>query len=136
MEKIIKPEAWSDVDMSNPCDLSNLRLSQSDAVGVKKLLTTVRVHKPEKQDFIRVHPDEKYRVDIPMILLKDDREFYAIGRNMVSELASEANTYTLFTTVNRQGVFFLWPIRLPDADGKDNEWYRSAREAAAIAVGG
>jgi hypothetical protein len=40
-------------------DPSVLRLSQnfSEATGVKKLVTTVPVRKPNKQDFIRVHPD-------------------------------------------------------------------------------
>ena len=25
---------------------------------------------------------------------------------------------------------FLWPVKLPGPDGKENEWHRSAREAA------
>jgi hypothetical protein len=39
-------------------DLSALRLDQSyaDTVGVKKLLTTVPVRKPGRQDFVRVIP--------------------------------------------------------------------------------
>ena len=41
---------------------------------------------------------------------------------------------TLFTAVNRQGVVFLWPVRLPSADGKEMVWHSSAREAAAEAV--
>ena len=45
-------------------DLSKLRLSQNFAksTGVKKLVTTIPVRKPNKQDFIRVHPDADYRV--------------------------------------------------------------------------
>jgi hypothetical protein len=41
----------------DPFDLSKLRLDQSfvESAGVKKLLTTVPVRKPEKQTFIRVH---------------------------------------------------------------------------------
>jgi hypothetical protein len=41
---------------------------------------------------------------------------------------------TLFTAINRQGVLFLWPVRLPDPDGKQLEWHRSLREAAEIAI--
>jgi hypothetical protein len=39
-------------------NLAALRLDQSyaDTVGVKKLLTTVPVRKPNRQDFVRVHP--------------------------------------------------------------------------------
>jgi hypothetical protein len=32
--------------------------------------------------------------------------------------------------MNRQGVLFLWPIRLPGADGRLDDWSRSAMEAA------
>jgi hypothetical protein len=35
--------------------------------------------------------------------------------------------------VNRQGVLFLWPIRLPGPDGKRDEWSRTALEAADLA---
>ena len=34
----------------------------SETVGVKKLLTTVPVDKPHRQDFVRVHPDPRYRL--------------------------------------------------------------------------
>ena len=50
---------------ASPFDnLSALRLDQSyaDTVGVKKLLTTVPVRKPNRQEFVRVHPDPAYRL--------------------------------------------------------------------------
>jgi hypothetical protein len=40
----------------------------------------------------------------------------------------------LFTTINRQDVLFLWPIRLPDEEGHQNEWHRSAQDAAQRAI--
>jgi hypothetical protein len=48
---------------SDPFDLSNLRLNQDfvETAGVKRLLTTVPVRKPNPQDFVRVHPDPNYR---------------------------------------------------------------------------
>ena len=120
----------------DPFNLDNLRLNQSfaETAGVKRLLTTVPVRKPSKQDFIRVHPGEDYRLDISLLELKDDREIYAVMGNMVQELGDEAAPYTLYTAINRQGVVFLWPVRLPMPDGKQMEWHRSAREAAATAV--
>ena len=39
------------------------------------------------------------------------------------------------TAINRQGVLFLWPIRLPGPDGRLDEWSRSAMEAATHANG-
>ena len=37
------------------------------------------------------------------------------------------------TAINRQGVPFLWQIRLPDPAGKTNQWNRSSLEAAELA---
>lgn len=44
--------------MPDPFDPENLRLDQSfvETSGVKKLLTTVPVRKPNNQDFVRVRP--------------------------------------------------------------------------------
>src|SRR5262249_23182367 len=39
-----------------------------------------------------------------------------------------------FTAINRQGVVFLWPVRLPAADDRKTDWPRSAREAAELAM--
>jgi len=118
-------------------DLNNLLLPQNFAeiAGVKKLLRTVPVRKPNKQDFIRVHPDPAFRGDFPMIELKDDREEYLIaGSGLAGELASEIVNKTLYTAINRQAVVFLWPVRLPSPDGKDLLWNSSAREAASEAI--
>jgi hypothetical protein len=41
---------------------------------------------------------------------------------------------TLFLAVTRQGVPFLWPVRLPGPNGKEMEWTRSSREAAQMAI--
>ena len=42
----------------------------------------------------------------------------------------------LFTAINRQGVIFLWPVRLPGEDGRGNAWNSSALEAANLATKG
>jgi hypothetical protein len=120
----------------DPFDLSNLRLSQSftETAGVRKLLKTVPVHKPNPQDFVRVHPSSDYRDSFPVIELKDEREEYIITVGLVPELIGEFVSKTLFTAINRQGVVFLWPVRLPDPEGKQMEWWRSMREAAELAM--
>jgi hypothetical protein len=101
---------------------------------VKKLLKTVPVHKPNPQDFVRVHPSPEYRDNFPVIELKDEREEYVITVSLVPELVGEFVSKTLFTAINRQGVVFLWPVRLPDPEGKQMEWWRSLREAAELAM--
>ena len=120
----------------DPFDVDSLRVSQSftETAGVKKLLRTVPVHKPHPQDFVRVHPSDQYRADFPIVELKDEREEYIVGPSLRGELAGEFVVKTLFTAINRQGVVFLWPVRLPDPEGRQMEWHRSMREAAETAV--
>ena len=38
------------------------------------------------------------------------------------------------TTINRQGVVFLWPLKLPDDTGRSNRWHDSAMDAAERAA--
>jgi hypothetical protein len=116
----------------DPFDLANLRLPQSfvESAGVKKLLTTVPVRKPNPQDFVRVHPSSEYRAPLAIIDLKDDREIYLVPKSIANELPGEFVMVTIFTAINRQGVVFLWPVRLPAADGRSNDWHKSAADAA------
>lgn len=129
-------DAISTPAAADPFDLSNLRLDQSfvESAGVKKLLTTVPVRKPNPQDFVRVHPDKNYRDALALIDLKDDREVYLLPTSIARELPGEFIMATLFTTINRQGIVHLWPVRLPSPDGRINEWHRSAAEAAELAM--
>jgi hypothetical protein len=48
----------SDPESYDPFDPARLRLSQAfgEQAGVKKVLTTVPVRKPDRQSFIRTHP--------------------------------------------------------------------------------
>jgi hypothetical protein len=118
----------------NPFDPASLRLDQSfaDTVGVKKLLTTVPVCKPNRTWYVRVHPDPNYRLT-PAAIIEEDREFFLVTPQIALECPDEITPVTLFTAINRQGVVFLWPVRLPGLNGKYDEWARSAMEAAEIA---
>ena len=120
----------------DPFDPAKLRLDPSDAenIGVQKLLTSVPVRKPNRQEFVRVNPNLDFRLDTAVIELKEDREIYLVPPFMARQLPDELTLVSLFTTVNRQGVLFLWPVRLPGADGRANEWHRSAREAVERAM--
>jgi hypothetical protein len=41
---------------------------------------------------------------------------------------------TLYLAISRQNILRLWPVKLPGPDGKHLEWYRSAAEAAEMAM--
>ena len=120
----------------DPFDLASLRLNPSfvETAGVKKLLTTVPVRRPNKQEYVRVHPSHDYRENFAVIDLKDDREDYLVRPEILPDLAGEVVYKTIFTAINRQGVVFLWPIRLPAPDDRKSDWPRSQREAAELAM--
>jgi hypothetical protein len=117
-------------------DLDRLRLPQdfSSAIGAKKLLTTVPVRKPHRQEFVRVHPEESWRIQSAVLELKEDRETYFVEQSLWADLGNEIVPKILFTTITRQGVVFLWPIRLPGSDGRLDAWNQSALMAAEHAM--
>ena len=129
----------SDSRPADPFDPGRLTLSQDFAagLGVKRALLTVPVRKPAKEWWVQVHPDEAYRIQTAVLELKEDRETYLVDPDLWSELATEStfSPRALFTAMTRQGVVFLWPIRLPGPDGRIDEWSRSALEAATMAAG-
>lgn len=125
-------------EAADPFDPARLRLTQDFAstVGVKRLSLTIPVRKPSREWWITVHPDEGFRVQTGLLELKEDREIYLIDPDLWPELAAEATfgPRALFTAQNRQGVVFLWPIRLPGPDGRIDDWNKCALEAAMIAT--
>jgi hypothetical protein len=134
-----KPQpAEQSLEQADPFDLTRLRLGQSfpEMSGVKKLLTTVPVRKPSKQDFVRVHSGVDYRLDAALIVLKDDRDTYLVPPPIARELPGEYVLATIYTGITRQGVVFLWPVRLPAPDGRVIEWHRSEADAASLAMRG
>ena len=122
----------------NLFDPAKLRLSQDfDAMaGVKKALLTVPVRKPDRQWFIRIHPDESWRLQTAVLEDKAERETYLVDRSLFGELPGEIVAKILFTAISRQGVIFLWPVKLPRPDGRHDEWNRSAMEAAELGMKG
>jgi hypothetical protein len=134
--KLVESDAASTAAPPDPFDIASLRLNPSflETAGVKKLLTTVPARRPSPQDYIRVHTSPEYRENFAMIDLKDDREDYLVRPEILQELAGEVVFKTVFTAINRQGVVFLWPVRLPAPDDRKSEWLRSAREAAELAM--
>jgi uncharacterized protein YbdZ (MbtH family) len=132
------PIAPLDLDPSDPFDPANLRLDPEylKSGGVKKLLTTVPVRKPNKQDFIRVHPHPDYRLcGIATIELREDRETYLVMPAYAQELDPQLfNHCNLYVAINRQKVVFLWPTKLPEPGGRISGWHISGMEGAEKAM--
>src|SRR5262249_9442989 len=108
----------------------------ADMAGVKKLLLTGPVRKPHSQEFVRTHPDFRL-AGAAVVELKDDRETFLVTPAVAAMLPQNDFTVKdLFRTVSRQNVLFVWPVRVPQTDGRGrgNAWHTSAREAAILAT--
>jgi hypothetical protein len=117
-------------------DINSLRLSQAfeESSGVKKLLRTIPIRKPNKQEFVRVHPSPEYRGAFAVIVLKVGGDLFLLTPSIANALPREPVAMSLYTTINLQGVLTFWPIRLPSQDGRLDEWSRSATDAAGQAM--
>src|SRR4051812_25391190 len=129
------PTRAEPLEAPDPFDPANMRLDPAaELVAIERVLVRVRVRKPDSQGFFRVHPDPIYRVDTALILLREEREFYYLDPALRSVLGDEAKPYRLYLAVTQGGAVFLWPVRLPGSDGKDNDWWRTARKAAELGM--
>jgi len=127
----------SQPDPLDPFEPENLRINPDllKGGGVKKLLTVVPVRKPRKQEFIRVHPLEKYRLEVALVEIEADRETYIVSP--AASIALKPTEYylaNLFLCLSRQEVLFLWPVKLPDPDGRKSDWHVSSQIAAEHAM--
>src|SRR6266516_3119565 len=64
----------------------------------------------------------------------EDRETYLVPPDIAREVPNEVIAFQLYTAINRQGVVFPWPTKLPNPDGRQLESHRSAIEAAEFAM--
>ncbi len=118
-------------------DLSALRISQNylDQGGSsEKVVTTVPVRKPERQVFVRVHPDPAYKFQTYLLEVRDDNSTqsstYLVNPKMWEHVGELVVPKVLLASITRQGVLFLWPIKLPGPDGRSDRWSDSALVAA------
>ena len=117
-------------------DIDNLLISQeySTNKSTVEVITQVTIRKPYKTDFVRVHPDEKFSFG-PVAIYEDHqyRCTYLVDKGLITLLGDYFSPAVLVTTISKQGALFLWPLKLPKINGRDNAWYQTAREAAEMA---
>lgn len=75
----------------DPFDPERLKLSQDFAadLGVKKAMLTVPVDKPKPEWWVRVRPEETYRLQTLILNMKEDREKFLIAPELRHELVTE-----------------------------------------------
>ena len=119
----------------NPFDPESLRLgaNYSDGLGVKKVISTIPVRKPGRQEWFRVRAGDEWRIQTAIFEAEADRETYLVDRSLWTELSGEIQPALLVTCVNRAGDLFLWRCKLPGPDGRPNTWNESALRIVSAA---
>lgn len=119
---------------SDPNDmLSRLRISQDfgSKSGTKKLVTTIPIRTPKKNEFVRVHST---MLGMLVWTLTDEQLTYVVTNEIADSLPGVMVAKELVPTITRQGTLFLWPLRVPGEHGRTDNWLTSAKEAAIHAV--
>jgi hypothetical protein len=113
-------------------DLSTLRKRQDfdNLTATQRLRTRVPVGRPGKQTWFRVHPDPGWALPGHTLEWEEDGTTFFVLPDVAAELEHDLKRVMLRTVVTPQATPSLWPIRMPNADGTDNSWFVSARDAA------
>ena len=111
-------------------EFERFRLSQDfkHLGGAKKLLTTVPVRKPNKQQFVRTRMKEGFVIDVMLLEYGESRETYLIEPGIDDFM--QATPTRLILAVDRLENWFIWPVKLPKDELSQSGWHRSAIEAA------
>ena len=109
-------------------DLDAIRLPQDFGAssGVKKLLTTVPVRKPNKSLFIRTHAE--FRMDVSLLKYGTENDLYLVMPGMIAELEELPKPHRLVLAIDRTNTPFIWPLAHPDPE-HPLHWHSSAMEA-------
>jgi hypothetical protein len=116
----------------NPFDPKRLRISgaHSESPTSRRIIVSASVRKPNRQEWFRVHPDVEMRLDTLLLEMRDERQIYLVAPEVSPAIPGEAVAKTLYVAMTRQGALLLWPVRLPDEQGRLDEWNDAAHQAA------
>lgn len=126
---------------ANPFDPEQFRVTDTLGItgdGIKKELTRIRVGKPKKSSFFRVHPNESYRIPVSVIedLSGGMKEEYLVMPHMALQYAEETTPKLLVLCVDKMGIPFLWLAPRVDATSpmRANLWNETALKGLDLAL--
>jgi hypothetical protein len=118
----------------DPFDPSALRVDEVADIETERVLTTVPVRKPNRNEFFRVHPREEFC--LPQTLVIEhvsgmDRHTYLVQGDARLAIADELRLVRIFTAISKAGTVFLWPAKLPRPDrDAGRRWAETALHVA------
>jgi hypothetical protein len=121
----------------DPFDPAALHLGAdySEGLGVRKVISTVPVRKPNKSEWFQVRPGPAWRLQTALLEVEAgvDRAVYLVAKHLWADLSGEISPALVLTCTNRGGDLFLWRVKLPGSDGRTNTWTESALRIAQAA---
>jgi hypothetical protein len=116
-------------------DVAALSKSVEEIAPSERIVTSLQVRKPRKDEFIRVHPD--IRVAISIYADVENRLDYLLGPDVIAEVETLVGVrrVLLSLTATYGGEFFGWPVPVP-SDVRANRWHATAFQAAEQATRG
>ena len=108
-------------------DRVKVKASQQSVVGVVTEYTVIQVRKPRQDEFFRVVPGEEYSMNVNIVEMKSDNEWYLVDEDILPEIQFEPQlkVMQLYVCVTQNSTPFLYLIPLPDSEGKINAWHKS-----------
>jgi hypothetical protein len=144
-DPVSQPEETAGPPAPNPFDLDAIRENLGDEeVRTRRVLISLPVRKPSKHEFFRVNPDPGYTAETYVVEHEEGLSAvpYWVAPQLIPELrqlpeiAPNMRRIRLHYCKSRRGVDFLWPAKIPSADGSGGgrEWANSALDAASEAM--
>jgi hypothetical protein len=118
----------SAVHYSPELDLEKFRIDQDFAAHVqaRKKAVSVPVQRPDRQHWVFIHPDHAWRMSVGVLDDKANRRTYIVEPRIVPEVTEDLIPKLLVAYATKQGTACLWPIRMPDEDGRIDTYNESA----------
>jgi hypothetical protein len=105
----------------------------------KRLQTSYPVDKPNRSKFVRVHPDESYRMSyVPTYKDEDTDDLYFVDPDLElpGEIASQIKLTDLYAAQAHDGTFFIWFVNRSDTSWVPVGEPCSAEERVSVGAGG
>lgn len=107
--------------------------SSTKAPVARKIVTSIPVGKPGKQQFVRVRSGDQWRTVCAIVRLAGDDRPYIVDPSVAHYVANDMKLVQLRLGIDRQGNLLLWSVPLPPAEGAENSWNQSQRQVADLA---
>jgi hypothetical protein len=111
--------------------------SEVDESKTRAVQGAIRVRKPNKAEFVRVHPSrDQWAIGGRVIEVNTDMSsetYILLGQwALPNAIADVEKSVNLYRSMNHQGVEFIWKVK--GGSGPDADWNESALEAVRLAT--